>query len=335
MPRNRPRRRRPLDRHHERAPGHLAGTAEPRRAACVADRAARPEPPGGPLSPSGCESRTVSRRHPVGFFNPRPFPRWRRRPRAGQHCRHIVTRRSSHAPAPKPFPGGAPLSGPVRDSYKFGVPPDVSELGHCVPRARRLPSWLAEGQPRMTSVLRTLPLSYAMLSEGRRGGSAFAVHEPSPAGPSARATPPRRSPESSTPRVRLHLKPGQKGTKQLLAQYGDRLICVRYSYDAQRKKRFKTVELLVAERDWEPPRPRFAPDQIVGLRVAFADVAVRDRVKQAGGTWNPARRVWQLRYDRVVALGLNSRIVDEPASNSGCPGASGENLHADAWTPSR
>jgi hypothetical protein len=143
MPRNRPRRRRPLDRHHERAAGHLAGTAEPRRAACVADRAARPEPPGGPLSPSGCESRTVSRRHPVGFFNPRLFPRWRRRPRAGQHCRHIVTRRSSHAPAPKPFPGGAPLSGPVRDSYKFGVPPDVSELGHCVPRARRLPSWLA------------------------------------------------------------------------------------------------------------------------------------------------------------------------------------------------
>jgi hypothetical protein len=137
----------------------------------------------------------------------------------------------------------------------------------------------------MTSVLRELPLSYAVLSEGRRCGSAPAVHEPSPAGPpyrassiapaepSAHATPSRRSRESSTPRVRLHLKPGQKGTKQLLAQYGDRLICVRYHYDAQRKKRFKTVELLVAERDWQPPRPRFAPDQIVGLRVAFAECA--------------------------------------------------------------
>ena len=182
----------------------------------------------------------------------------------------------------------------------------------------------------MTSVLKELPLSYAVLWESHRCGSGSAVHEPSPAGPlyrassiapagpSARATPPRRSPVSSTSRVRLHLKPGQKGTKQLLAQYGDRLVCVRYRYDAQRKKRFKTVELLVAERDWEPPRPRFAPDQIVGLRVAFADVPVRDRVKQAGGTWNPERRVWQLRYDRVVALGLNGRIVDEPASNSGC-----------------
>ena len=107
---------------------------------------------------------------------------------------------------------------------------------------------------------------------------------------------------SPPPRGRRHLKPRQKDTKELLAQYGDRLICVRYRDDAQRKKRLKIVELLVAERDWQPPRPRFAHDQIVGLRVAFADVAVRDRVKQAGGTWNPERRVWQLRYDRVVAL---------------------------------
>ena len=56
-------------------------------------------------------------------------------------------------------------------------------------------------------------------------------------------------------RTRLHLKPGQKGTKQLLAQYGDRLGCVRYRYDAQQKKRFKTVELIVAERGKPRPRP--------------------------------------------------------------------------------
>jgi hypothetical protein len=55
----------------------------------------------------------------------------------------------------------------------------------------------------------------------RHGHSAmappFRASSVAPAGPSARATPPRRSPESFTPRVRLHLKPGQKGTKQLLA----------------------------------------------------------------------------------------------------------------------
>jgi len=111
---------------------------------------------------------------------------------------------------------------------------------------------------------------------------------------------------------------------------------VRYRYDAQQKKRFKTVEILVAERDWEPPRPRFAHDQIVGLRVAYCRHGQSATgVKQAGGTWNPEPRVWQLRYDRVVALGLHSRIVDEPASNSRCPGSSRENLHADARAPSR
>ena len=139
----------------------------------------------------------------------------------------------------------------------------------------------------MTCVLSQIPLSYTVLPERRRHRSASSVQEPNPTG------------RPAATRVRLHLKPGQKGTKQLLAEYGDRLICVRYRYDAQRKKRLKTVELIVAERDWEP-RPRFADDQIVGLRVAFADVAVRTQVKQAGGTWNPVRRVWQLRYERVV-----------------------------------
>ena len=161
----------------------------------------------------------------------------------------------------------------------------------------------------MTSVHTERSLSYAALSNGRRYRSAPAVHEPRPQPPPAA---PRRSGAAPTPRVRLHLKPGQKGTKQLLAQYGDRLICVRYRYDAQRKKRYKTVELLVAERDWKLRRPRRADDEIVALRVAFADVAVRAQLKQAGGFWNPDRRVWQLRYDRVVALNLTSRIVDEP-----------------------
>jgi len=117
-------------------------------------------------------------------------------------------------------------------------------------------------------------------------------------------------------RTLLHLKPDQKGTKQLLTQYSDRLVCVRYRYDAQRKKRFKTVELIVAEREWEPPPPRFAADTIGGVRVGFAEVERREQVKQAGGKWNRSRKVWELRYEQVVALKLAARIVEEKASNS-------------------
>ena len=119
-------------------------------------------------------------------------------------------------------------------------------------------------------------------------------------------------------RTLLHLKPGQKGTKQLLTQYGDRLVCVRYRYDAQRKKRFKTVELIVAEREWEPPAPRFAADTLVGVRVDFAEGEVRQQVKQAGGKWNRRRKVWEMRYDQVVALKMEARIVEEEASNTRC-----------------
>ena len=115
-------------------------------------------------------------------------------------------------------------------------------------------------------------------------------------------------------RTSMHLKPGRKGTKQLLAQYGDRLVCVRYRHDTQQKKRFKTVELIVAEWAWEPPVPQIPADQIVALRIGFAEVDLRERVKQAGGKWNPRQKVWELYYGQVVALRLEARIVEHEAT---------------------
>ena len=53
-------------------------------------------------------------------------------------------------------------------------------------------------------------------------------------------------------RVRLKLKPGQRGTKHLLKQFGDRLVCVRYRYDEKARKRYKTVELIESEEPWNP-----------------------------------------------------------------------------------
>jgi hypothetical protein len=110
---------------------------------------------------------------------------------------------------------------------------------------------------------------------------------------------------------------------------GDRLICVRYRYDAQQRKRLKTVKIVVAERDWESPELPFADDPIVGLRVAFTEVALRDRVKQAGGRWNPERRVRQLCHGRAMALGLRVRIVADPASTIGCPRSAPEPFDVD------
>ncbi|MGE0825878.1 MAG: hypothetical protein AB7G75_09705 [Candidatus Binatia bacterium] len=49
-------------------------------------------------------------------------------------------------------------------------------------------------------------------------------------------------------RTCLTLQPYQGGAKQLQALYGDRLVRVPYRYDEQRKKRIKTVGLIVRYR---------------------------------------------------------------------------------------
>ncbi len=72
----------------------------------------------------------------------------------------------------------------------------------------------------------------------------------------------------------------------------------------------------------------------LALRVAYADVALRAQVNPAGGVCNSDRRVWQLRHDRVVGLGLTTRIVAEPASMGRCPRPGGEHLATDARTAS-
>ena len=109
-------------------------------------------------------------------------------------------------------------------------------------------------------------------------------------------------------RTGTKLKPGQKGTKKLVAEYGSRLLCVRYRYDAERGRRYKTVELIADESAWEPPRRR-APE-IVRLRVGASEREWQRKVRAAGGRWNPAERVWELRHDRALEIGAESCIVN-------------------------
>ena len=67
--------------------------------------------------------------------------------------------------------------------------------------------------------------------------------------------------------ARLKLKPGQNGTRKLLARFGERLLCVRYRYDEARSLRFTTVELIVAQ----PPRSnRQARQKATSLEAYFS-----------------------------------------------------------------
>ena len=114
-----------------------------------------------------------------------------------------------------------------------------------------------------------------------------------------------------TLQIKKTLSPGKPGTVRLVEKYGDDLLCVRYRYDAVRKRKVKTVELIVEEGPWEPaPRP-IHPETIVLLHVEYGEVNMGRRIKAAGGIWNRDKRVWELPYHEAVALGITDRIVTE------------------------
>ena len=116
------------------------------------------------------------------------------------------------------------------------------------------------------------------------------------------------------------LKPGQKGTKELMARYGATLLYVRYRYDENNRERLKTVELVVQRRSRkrEAERPGSgklggqaggASSRRVALRIGWRERDLRRRVKSAGGLWDPVRRVWILRRDVAERLDLLHQIV--------------------------
>ena len=111
--------------------------------------------------------------------------------------------------------------------------------------------------------------------------------------------------------TRLTLAPGQNGTKKLLAKYGERLVCVRYRYDAARKVRHKTVELIVETAPWVANRrnSRREAKDMVAVRIAFSETALREQIKAAGAIWRPKHRLWEADWKTVRELGLQARVV--------------------------
>jgi len=107
------------------------------------------------------------------------------------------------------------------------------------------------------------------------------------------------------------LLPGQPGTRKLLDKYGDDLLCVRYRYDPEHKIRMKTIEIIIEKAPWQGTPRRIPSKRIVSIRIEYGEVEVGRRVKAAGGTWNRERKVWELAYGDVVALGLEERVVAE------------------------
>jgi len=94
-----------------------------------------------------------------------------------------------------------------------------------------------------------------------------------------------------------HLKPGQKGTQRLVAEFGETLVCVRYRYDELTGDNVTTAEIIVDRR----PRgkPLFLDSDLVAVAVAYEETALREKLKAAGGRWDPEERFWKVRYGSI------------------------------------
>ncbi|HFD92187.1 MAG TPA: hypothetical protein ENJ22_02745 [Gammaproteobacteria bacterium] len=110
--------------------------------------------------------------------------------------------------------------------------------------------------------------------------------------------------------VKCTIPAGENGTKQLQREYGEQLICVRYRYDRKRQKRFKTIELIIEEKDWTPG-VLVPVEKRVYIRIDYGERELREKIKEAGGFWDKQRKAWYVSYKKVIELGLDKRILDE------------------------
>jgi hypothetical protein len=106
-----------------------------------------------------------------------------------------------------------------------------------------------------------------------------------------------------------HLKPGQKGTRRLMEQYGTALLCVRYRYDEKRGVRLKTVEIVVEEKPLRSPR--FKDGDVVPVLVAFDEMEFRDQLRKMHAKWDPQLKVWFVPFRLIRGTDLESRIAAE------------------------
>ena len=104
---------------------------------------------------------------------------------------------------------------------------------------------------------------------------------------------------------------GQEGTRKLVERFGERLVCVRYLYDAGAGRRYKSVELIVSSAPWRPRQrnPSRRDDEIVAVRIAYHETDLRERAKRLGALWRPAQKLWEITWRDAKHLDITDRVV--------------------------
>jgi hypothetical protein len=106
------------------------------------------------------------------------------------------------------------------------------------------------------------------------------------------------------------LPAGIPGTKKMVEKYGEDLICVRYRYDANKKVKYKTVEIIVDSGFWDKKDRVIKKNKIINLKINYSEIELRNKVKAAGGIWDREKKVWIISYKEAKNLGLLDRIIE-------------------------
>jgi hypothetical protein len=112
--------------------------------------------------------------------------------------------------------------------------------------------------------------------------------------------------------TRLKLKPGQKGTKALVEQYGDALVCVRYRYDEVSRTRIKTVELIIEKKELPPLRKKqqkIEDDTVVPLKIEYGEKLLGKMARSFGGRWDPDVKLWFVQFGKIKGTELETHII--------------------------
>ena len=82
------------------------------------------------------------------------------------------------------------------------------------------------------------------------------------------------------------------------------------------RRRYTTAEIVVQESEWDPLPSATARRERVPVRIAIQETTLREKVKTAGGRWDPDKRVWMLPMEQVIQLGLTGRVRDKKAASN-------------------
>lgn len=104
------------------------------------------------------------------------------------------------------------------------------------------------------------------------------------------------------------LFPGEAGTRELVEEYGDKVVCIRHRHDEVHNRRVRTVEIIVDESDWPDELSREC-DNGVFVRIETGENDLQRLIEAVGGRWSPENNAWKMNYRKALQIGLEGRIV--------------------------